>query len=153
MKRKIPVLLVALALSRALAFAGEPGDSAPPRHITLQEAIQLALKRNHSVHIAEYKVEEKQHAKEVAKSGYFPTIRNDSNLLHLTDTQLVEIPAGSLGTAAGSPVPSRSSIINQGGLTLVTSGTQLTQPLTTMRKIKPANDMAQAELKVSRERA
>jgi len=153
MKRKIQLLLAALALSQALAFAGEPADSAPPRHISLHEAIELALKHNHNVRIAAYKVEEKQHTKEAAKSAYFPTIRNDSTLVQLTDTQLIEIPAGSLGTISGSPFPTQSSIINQGGRTLVTSGTQLTQPLTTLLKIKPANDMAQAELKASRERA
>src|SRR5271167_901768 len=153
MKRKIQLLLAALALSQALAFAGEPADSAPPRHISLHEAIELALKHNHNVRIAGFKVEEKQHTKEVAKSGYFPTIRNDSTLVHLTDTQLIEIPAGSLGIVGGAPFPTQPSIINQGGRTLVTSGTQLTQPLTTLLKIKPANDMAQAELKASRERA
>jgi outer membrane protein TolC len=153
MKRTIRLVLAALALSQALAVAGEPGDSAPPRHISLHEAIELALKHNHNVRIAGYKVEEKQHTKEVAKSGYFPTIRNDSNFLHLTDTQLIQIFAGSLGTVAGSPIPAANSIINQGGRNLTTSGTQLTQPLTTMLKIKPANDMAQAELKASRERA
>ncbi len=153
MKRKIELLLVALALARALAFAGEPSDSAPPRHISLHEAIELALQHNHNVRIAAYKVEEKQHTKEAAKSAYFPTIRNDSSVIHLTDTQLIQIYAGSLGTVAGSPVPAANSIINQGGRNLVTSGTQLTQPLTTMLKIKPANDMAQAELKASRERA
>jgi len=153
MKRKTQVVLIALALSGTLAFAGEPRDSAPPRHISLHEAIELALKHNHNVRIAAYKVEEKQHTKEVAKSAYFPSIRNDSSFLHLTDTQLIEIFAGSLGTVAGSPVPTANAIINQGGRNLVTSGTQLTQPLTTLLKIKPANDMAQAELKASRERA
>ena len=123
------------------------------RHITLQEAVQLALQHNHNVHIAEYKVEEKQHAKEVAKSAYFPTIRNESNFVHLTDTQLIQIHAGSLGTVAGSPVPPATAIINQGGRDLTTSGTQLTQPLTTLLKIRPENDMAQAELKASRQRA
>ena len=153
MKRKIQLALVALTLSRAIAFAGEPGDSAPPRHISLHEAIELALKHNHNVRIAAYKVEEQQHTKEVAKSAYFPTIRNDSNFVHLTDTQLIQIYAGSLGTVAGSPIPAANAIINQGGRNLTTSGTQLTQPLTTILKIKPANDMAQAELKASRERA
>src|SRR5271157_2521182 len=153
MKRKLQLLLVALALSCALAFAGEPGGSAPPRHISLHEAIELALKHNHNVRIAAYKVEEQQHVKEVAKSAYFPSIRNDSHFMHLTNTQLIEIPTGSLGSVGGSLIPPQSAIINQGGLTLVTSGTQLTQPLTTMLKIKPANDMAQAELKASRERA
>ena len=153
MKRKIELSLAALVLSQALAFAGEPADNAPPRHVSLHEAIELALKHNHNVRIAGFKVEEKQHTKEAAKSAYFPTIRNDSTLVQLTDTQLIEIPAGSLGTVSGSPFPTQSSIINQGGRTLVTSGTQLTQPLTTLLKIKPANDMAQAELKASRERA
>ena len=153
MKWKLQLLLITLVLSGALAFAGEPGNTASARHITLHEAVQLALQHNHNIHIAEYKVEEKQHAKEVAKSAYFPTIHNDSNFVHLTDTQLIEIHAGSLGTVAGSPVPPVTSIINQGGRNLTTSGTQLTQPLTTLLKIRPANDMAQAELKASRQKA
>ena len=152
MKWKLQLLLIALVLSAVLAFAGEPGGNASARHITLHEAVQLAVQHNHTVRIAVYKVEEKQHAKEVAKSAYFPTIRNDSNFIHLTDTQLVEISAGSLGTVAGSPVPAASSIINQGGRNLTTSGTQLTQPLTTMLKIRSVNDMARAELKASQQK-
>ena len=150
MKRKVH-LAAALALSSAVAFAGEPGNTPPPRHISLHEAVQLALQRNHLVRINDYKVEEKQRAKEVTKSEYFPSIRNDSNFLHLTDTQLIQIYAGSLGTVAGSPVPVGNSIINQGGRDLATSGTQLTQPLTTLLKIRRANDVALAELKASRE--
>ena len=88
---EIAALLFAVALSGVLAFAEEPGNPLAPRQITLHEAVQLALQHNHIVRIAEYKVEEKQHAKEVAKSAYFPTIRNDSNFIHLTDTQLIQI--------------------------------------------------------------
>ena len=139
-------------LSGIVAFAGEPGDT-PARHITLHEAVQLALQHNHNVHIAEYKVDEKQHAKEVARSAYFPTIRNDSNFVHMTDTQLIQIQAGSLGTVAGTPIPSATATLNQGGRDLTTSGTQLTQPLTTLLKIRPQNDMAQAELKASRQKS
>src|SRR5271167_2101406 len=97
MKRKIRLALVALAFSPVLAFAQEQREIASARHITLQEAIQMALKGNHNVRLAGYKVEEKQHAKEVARSGYFPTLRNESLLGHISDLQLVEIPAGSLG--------------------------------------------------------
>src|SRR5271157_5821007 len=153
MMKRVQVLLLASAVCSTLAFAGEPADSTLPRHISLHEAIELALKHNHNVRIAAYKVEEKQHTKEVAKSAYFPSIRNDSHFMHLTNTQLIEIPTGSLGSVGGSLIPPSSAIINQGGVNLATSGTQLTQPLTTMLKIKPANDMAQAELKASRERA
>jgi len=153
MKWKFRLLLIIPPLFAALALAGQQSGTASTRHLTLHEAVQLALQHNHNVHIAEYKVEEKQHAKEVAKSAYFPSIRNESNFIHLTDTQLIEIAGGSLGTVGGSPVPVANSVINQGGRDLTTSGTQLTQPLTTLLKIRPMNDMAQAELKASRQRA
>ncbi len=152
MKGKLHFIL-ALALSGAVAFAEDPGNTAPPRHITLHGAVQLALQHNHLVRINVYKVEEKQHAEEVAKSEYLPSIRNESNFVHLTDTQLIQIYPGTLGTVAGSPIPPVNSVINQGGRNLTTSGTQLTQPLTTLLKIRRENDIAQAELKASRQGA
>jgi outer membrane protein TolC len=150
MKRKTLFVLVAAALAGSLTWADK--DAAPPRRITLQEAVQLALKHNHNVRIARYTVDEQQHAKEAAKSSYFPSIRNDSSLLHVTDTQLIQINAGSLGTAAGTPIPPVNSIINQGGRNIVTSGTGLAQPLTTLLKIKHENEISQAELKATREK-
>jgi outer membrane protein TolC len=146
-------LLVAMTFFACTAAAEEAGNTPPPRHITLQEAVQLALRHNHDIRIAGYTVDEKQQAKQVAKSSYFPSIRNDSSFMHLTDTQLIQIKSGSLGIAGGTPVPSGDAIINQGGRNLTTSGTQITQPLTTLLKIKQANNVAQAELRVSREKA
>src|SRR5207249_8561450 len=51
------------------------------------------------------------------------------------------------------PIPPVGSVINQGGRSLTTSGTQITQPLTSLLKIKRANDIAQAEVRASREKA
>jgi outer membrane protein TolC len=154
MKRNAALfLLVAIASSSCLAGADETGNTSPSRHMTLQEAVQLALKHNHDIRIAGYTVEEKQHAKEIAKSSYFPSIRNDSSFMHLTDTELIQIKAGGLGTVGGTPIPPVNSIINQGGKNITTSGTQITQPLTTLLKIRRENDLAQAELKASREKA
>ena len=153
MIRKALTLLTASVLSACLAMADETGGAVPSRHITLQEAVQLALKHNHNIRIAQYGVDEKQHAKEAAKSSYFPSIRNDSSFMRLTDTQLIQIAPGSLGVAAGTPIPPVNSVINQGGRNLITSGTQITQPLTSPLKIKQANDIAQAEVRASREKA
>ena len=154
MKRTAALFLLAATVFGASAVvADDEGKAAPPRHITLREAVQLALKHNHDVRIAAYTVEEKQHTKDVAKSSYLPSIRNDSSFLHLTDTQLIEIQAGSLGAASGTQIPPANSVINQGGRNLTTSGTQITQPLTSLLKIRRVNDMAQAELKASRENA
>jgi outer membrane protein TolC len=113
----------------------------------------LALKRNHDIRIAGYTVEEKRQAKQVAKSSYFPSIRNDSSFMHVTDTELIQIKSGSLGIAGRTPIPPVDAIINQGGKNFTTSGTQITQPLTTLLKIKQANDVAQAEVRASREKA
>ncbi|MGA7315480.1 MAG: TolC family protein [Silvibacterium sp.] len=146
-------LIVALGLSGAVASAGQTENTAPPRHITLHEAVQLALQHNHLVRIDQFKVEQMEQAKRASKSDYFPSIRNDSSFLHVTDTQLIELYTGSLGTAAGTPIPTGNAIINQGGRNLTTSGTQLTQPLTTLLKIRHANDIAQADLQASRSSA
>ena len=154
MKRNASLfLLVAMACFSFTAAAQETVNTSPPRHITLQEAVQLALQHNHDVRISGYTVDEKHRAKEVARSSYFPSIRNDSSFMHVTDTQLIQITSGSLGIAGGTPIPSGNAIINQGGKNFITSGTQITQPLTTLLKIKRENDVAQAEVKVSREKA
>src|SRR5437660_11310095 len=142
MKRKAILLLMATTLSSSLILADETGSNVPSRRSTLHEAVQLALKHNHNVRIAGYAVDEKQHAKEAAKGSYFPSIRNDSSFLRVTDTQLIQINPGSLGTAGGTPIPPVGSVINQGGRSLTTSGTQITQPLTSLPKIKRASDHA-----------
>jgi outer membrane protein len=153
MKRKALAVLVAATLWTSSGVAGQAPNSAEPRHITVREAVELALKHNHDVRIAGFSVDEKQHAKEAEKSSYYPSIHNDSNFARLTDTQLIEIQAGSLGAVAGTPIPVENSILNQGGRNLTSSGTQITQPLTSLVKIRRANDMAQADVKVSRAKA
>jgi outer membrane protein TolC len=136
------------------SFAVSTGaqNTAPaPRHITLSEAVELALKHNHVVRIAGLKVDEKQDAKDVARSAYLPSIRNESRVLRVTDTQFIEIARGSLGTVAGTPIPAASDVISQGGRTFVTSGTGLVQPLSQLfTRIRPENEAAQADLNASR---
>ncbi len=122
-----------------------------PRKITLSEAVQMALKNNHVVRIAGLEVQVKQHAKEAARSGYFPQITNESRVLRVTDTQFIDIPVGSLGTVGGTPIPTAPAILNQGEKTFITSGTGLVQPLTQLfTRVKPSNDLARADLDATR---
>ena len=155
MKRNVTMFVItAMILGVSLAASQEASNTGPlPRHITLLEAVQLARKHNHDIRIAGYSVQEKERAKRAAKSFYFPSIRNDSSFMHATDTQLIEITRGSLGTAAGTPIPAANAIISQGGKNFITSGTQITQPLTGLLKVKRENGMAEAEVKASREKA
>jgi outer membrane protein TolC len=150
MIRYAALLCVLSSLAYTAGLAGQEAKSPEPRRITLDEAVQLALKHNHVVRIAGYKVQEKEHTKEIARSAYFPVLRNDSGVAQLTDTQFIGIPAGSLGTVAGTGIPEQTTILNQGGHTLVTSGTGLTQPLAELWKIKSANGVAAADLSAAR---
>jgi len=149
-----PSVWSVFALSLVVAAASVAQDgAATARRITLQEAVQLALRHNHVVRIAGFQVEEKQHTKDAARSSYFPTLRNDSSVRHLTDTEFIAIQAGGLGSPANTPVPGRTVVLNQGAKTSITSGTQLTQPLSQYFKFKPQNDIARAELNATRAQA
>jgi outer membrane protein TolC len=153
MTSRLALFCAVLLLLEAGTLSAQESKPTSPRRITLEEAVQLALKHNHVVRMAAYQVEEKQHAKDVTRSSYFPTLRNDSNLLQVTDTQFIGIPAGSLGTVDGTSIPASSVTLNQGGHTFITSGTQLSQPLAELWKIRSANDIAAAELHATRNKA
>ena len=102
MKRNVH-LVVALALSARFRICRRSPITPLLRDISpCTTPFSWRLSTTTIVRIAAYTVEEKQHAKEVAKSSYFPSIRNDSSFAHVTDTQLIEINAGGLGVAGGN---------------------------------------------------
>ena len=150
--RQWATTLVCLFSPLTFALAQQP-ESNVARRLNLHQAVELALRHNHGVRIAALHVEEEQHAKEVARSAYLPTIRNDSAFAHATDTQFIAIPAGALGVVSGTGIPARQFTINQGDKDFIVSGTGLTQPLTELFKIKAGNDVARAEVNASREKA
>lgn len=150
------LILIELFMGHAFVFAQQPesqarqtNSTAAPRKINLQEAVDLALKHNHVVRIATLHVEEEQHAKDVARSAYLPTLRNDTSFAHVTDTQFIEIATGSLGSVGSNAIPQKPLVLNQGGRDIFLSGTGLTQPLTELLKIRAKNDAARAELEAS----
>jgi len=150
--RQGATVLVSLFSFLTFALSQQP-ESSIARRLNLHEAVELALKHNHSVRIAALHVEEKEHAKEVARSAYLPTLRNDSGFTHATDTQFIGIPEGAFGTVGGTTIPPRQFNISQGAKNFIVSGTGLTQPLTELFKIKARNDISRAELNASREKA
>jgi outer membrane protein TolC len=151
---KIRQLLLFGVLSAGKMFAvAENENSSVPHTMNLQRAVELALEHNHDVRISSLKVEEDEHAKEVARSAYLPVLRNDTSFNHVTDTQFIEITTGSLGSVGPNPIPPRDHILNQGGKNIFISGTSLTQPLTELFKIKAENDAARAEVEASKGKA
>jgi outer membrane protein TolC len=125
-------------------------SAAEVKRLTMTEAVDLALKQNRMLKIARLQVQENQEKKAGAKSLYFPTLKNESNLLHISELQNVLIPTASFGTIPGVvALPPRDIVIDQGKQTLLTSGTSLIQPLTQLLRIKQENKIAQAEVATS----
>jgi outer membrane protein TolC len=121
------------------------------RHLTLTEAVKLALQQNRVLKIARFKVQETEQRKDGVRSAYFPVITNQSNALHISELQDLSIPAGALGNAAGVPIPNRNTALPQGKDTLVSSGTMIAQPLTQLLRVHQENRIAAAEVASSRD--
>jgi len=141
-----PLRMAALA-----AVLAAPQFAADTRHLTLTEAVHLAIKQNRALNIARLKVKENDQKKAGEHAGYFPSITNQSNVLHLTDLQNIAIPAGALGTAGGALLPARGVSLPQGQNTLFSSGTMIAQPLTQLIRVHDSNRVAAAEAAVSRD--
>jgi len=148
----LPMFLCAAGfLGQGVARAqvgNRPAASVP---LTLAQAIDLALKQNRSLQLAHLAVTDSVHKKEIARSAYFPRVKNESSLLHITELAGVEIPAGAFGvpTATG-PIPAKSLFIGQGSETAYTSGTGLAQPLTQMFKIHESSRAATADINTAK---
>jgi outer membrane protein TolC len=87
--------LIAAGLS---VLAAAPQYAADIRHLTLTEAVHLALAQNRSLKIARLKVKENEQKKAGEHSGYFPALTNQSNVVHITELQQIDIPAGHSGS-------------------------------------------------------
>src|SRR5215472_10091352 len=99
-----PLLIFGVLSAGQICAVAQREDSSVPRTLNLQQAVDLALVHNHNVRLSSLKVEENEHAREVARSAYLPVIRNDSFFTHVTDTQLIAIPSGSFGTVGNTPI-------------------------------------------------
>jgi outer membrane protein TolC len=134
----------------AFVFAVASAAVGQERQLSLQEAIDLAIHQNHTLRAAGYAVASEQQKQRIAKSDFFPNITNESSLLHITDLQRLDVPAGAFGVIpGGAAIPSSNVFLTQGTQTLETSGTMIAQPLTQLIKIHQANMIAAADLKAS----
>src|SRR5215469_13584388 len=128
-----------------LGTASAQGNAA--MELTLPQAIDLALKQNRSLKLAQLAVVDSEQKKKIAHADYFPQIKNESTAFHVTELEQTVIPEGSLGVGPViGPIPPKTAVIGQGSLTGYTSGTGLSQPLTQMFKTHQENRAATADI-------
>jgi multidrug efflux pump subunit AcrB/outer membrane protein TolC len=131
------LVLIVLACSMPLR--------AESRKLTLNEAVDLALKQNTALKIARAQLREQQFKTSSARADYLPMLSTDATVSGLSDRQIITIPAGSLGSVPGlGPFPLQAIPLSQGGNTFLLSTTTLAQPLTQMFKIHAGVQAARA---------
>jgi outer membrane protein TolC len=141
------VLLGSIFLTNSVAQQ----SSSNPMRLTLEQAINLALKQNRSIHLRSLSVDQTQSKKDEARSNYLPQLKTSGSILHLTELEGVEIPAGSLGSYPSTgPVPTQSFFVGQGSDTTYTGGVGLEQPLTQLLRIHHANVAAQQDVLIAK---
>jgi outer membrane protein TolC len=140
----------ALIIAGLNVLAAAPQYAADMRHLTLTEAVHLAVAQNRALKIARLKVVENEQKKAGERSGYFPALTNQSNVLHITELQQLDIPAGAFGGVNGTAIPPQGLSLGQGKKTFVSSGTMLAQPLTQLIRVRAQNRIAAAEVATSR---
>jgi outer membrane protein TolC len=139
------------AMTGVFLFCASAALTDEVRHLSLEEAVRLALRQNRALKIARLKVKENESRKAAAHSDYLPTITNQSNVLHISELQNITVPAGSLGSVAGANLPPQSISVGQGKQTFYSSGTMIAQPLTQLLRIRQENRVALAEIGTSRD--
>ncbi|QHN03763.1 TolC family protein [Granulicella sp. WH15] len=149
-------LLLALLIASFLAvnYAAAQADSQasidsgrPTRSLTLSRAVELAMQNNRRLKLARLSVEDNEAKRAIARANYYPHIKNESTVLHVTELEGIDIPAGAFGNSAATGlIPGRSLRIGQGSVNTYTSGTGLVQPLTQMFKIHAGDRAATADV-------
>jgi outer membrane protein TolC len=152
--------VLAPAMSAALVFGmtmrlnaqeTAPAAAGSPVHLTLSAAVDIAVTHNHKLELARLAVQDSEQQKRVAESHFYPIIKNESAVLHVTELEGVLIPHGSLSHGAPTgPIPPSSIRIDQGAATTYTSGTGLEQPLTQMFKIHAGVKATNADLQAAK---
>jgi outer membrane protein TolC len=144
------LLLSLLGSAFCTPVVAQPSSPTPMR-FTLDQAIDLALKQNHSVRLGSLSVEQMQSKRDEARSNYLPQIKASGSTLHVTELEGIEIPAGAFGSHPSTgPIPSKSLFIDQGSATWYTGGVGLEQPLTQLFRIHQANVAAKQDVLISK---
>jgi outer membrane protein TolC len=146
---KLTLIIAAVLLQAGTACAQE----STVMQLTLPQAIDLALKQNRSLKLGRFDVVDSEQKKKIAQACYFPRVKNESTVLHITALEQLVIPEGSLEVPGiTGPIPSKPAIIGQGDFTGYTSGTRLSQPLTQMFKVHQENRAATADIHSANEK-
>ena len=137
------VLLATLVLGAAGAPA--TAQDAAPRRLTIDSAVELALARGKPAQMAELQVQQAAEQRYAALADYLPRLTASGNRIQNSGTTRIVIPPGVLGVdGTGALVPSTTRSFEQGSSGITYGQLALTQPLTTVYRVRQAEALAAA---------
>jgi len=144
--RASPLALTLLA-ALAVSAAGAPAwaQNTAPVRLTLDSAVQLALTQGAPARMAGLRVQQAEAQRRGALAEYLPRLAVSGNHIEGTGRTRIVIPRGVLGEdGTGAPVPGTTRSFEQGATALTYGQLSLTQPLTTLYRVRQAEALASA---------
>jgi outer membrane protein TolC len=136
------VMLGLLCLGGSMKAAEAPA----PARLTLDQAVAEAQQNSAGIRIARARVQEFQAKRLTQAADFWPQLTLDANLMKRDNTDLVKVPAGSLGNVPQvGPFPSTDVSLGQGKDHVFLQNLTLAQPVTQLVKIHHGYEAASAE--------
>lgn len=153
--RMVPLLLLAcLPADRCRAQAAASTATSPVRQtvaLTMPKALELAAQHNRHLQLASLAVKNAEEKRTLARSAYYPHIRNESSALYVTAVEGVVVPAGAFAhSAATGLIPDQTIKVGQGQQEAFTSGTGMIQPLTQLFTVHAGVRAAIADVNIAK---
>jgi outer membrane protein TolC len=144
-------LFVSLLLVRLLP-AGAVSAQEATQTLTLEEAIETALRDNPGLAALRARVTEMEQTSRAAFTNYLPRVRTQPIYLASDNSRGILLPAGSLGyfPELGGRFPRTDRTIPQGGQDLFIAFTTVAQPITHYFKIREGRGVVAADEAASR---
>jgi multidrug efflux pump subunit AcrB/outer membrane protein TolC len=141
-----PVLAQSPGPDASGRVAAGTGPAVEARRLTLDEAVEMALRQGTGPAMAAARVRQARAHQRVAQADYLPQLSVTANLATSDARARVTIPQGALGEdGAGRPLPFTDRAFEQGGGTAFYTTATVRQPLTQLVRVRQANRLAQAQ--------
>jgi len=120
--------------------------TSPTVHLTLDEAVALALKQGYATRLASARLASAEAREHGASADLLPHLSVTGNHLRSSGRTTIVVPRGALGNeSSGAPLPAADRRFDQGAAALTYTQLSLTQPVTQLWRIRQAQQLASAQ--------
>jgi len=145
MNRSMKYMMVLLLFAAAVPLYAQKTDT-----LSLDRAIEMALKNNRLIRISEYKVDENRYKLRQMKSKYLPRLRSEGTYSYSNNVPVLSVDQGSFGVLPGNtPLPPQDFTVLQGKHETYSASITFYQPISQLIKVESGVKVAGSDVSVS----